>query len=718
MFYMFLGALLFLWVEGASDRAQKLHQYRLYFHEKELFLKRIEEIFSDEASRKSKQRRLFFEEAIDYFHQQIDVSFSNHSDWSLTTALYYSGTLFTTIGYGDVACNTPVGRLMTVIYAIVGIPLMLITLNDLGKFLYKTINNAVRLKSRISRIFDTQRKITLQQKDLDLPQLESSRTLISTGTGAEIWTERGDNNEAKKIQFQLSVEATEESANSVKGEELTTLSMDDVEPISPGPPPRMPVLVAIAITVSWIFLCAGLFKIWEHDWTYAESCYFMFISLSTIGLGDLAVRRRDLMVLCFVFVIIGLSMVSMCINVIQGSLEDLYIKILMKLILDYQSRLDQGDDRMGASMGMMQMWGSNKTAKYLMPLLSKNKRMTAMAKVQEEAEAQGIEIPPIFSDIDEESGMPKLFTNHVEEASVAQAVEEAFHRAEADQQMQIEETPETIFSDIDVQTELEIGDDKAQQTSIAMLTNTVVATYSSNESAEEAVQCEDPFLAHCTVQCEEPILRHSTVQCEEPTLANSAVETESVETGEKGCMTFTSQTVDDDVQTEVVVSEEEVQTDVYNAVESDVQTEIHEYATQYIQTTPFPEMVDEIMQTEPTEEQKAPSRISRAKKRIEKALGRTKGLERSESTVPTLSGSVDPKEEEEDEGEAGEVEDEPSSSESLDWDPVDGMHAEKQRPVRDLTKFFEVQSQRRGFRRHARSFRTRSRTSSLTPTKF
>lgn len=90
-------------------------------------------------------------------------------------------------------------------------------------------------------------------------------------------------------------------------------------------------------------------------------------------------------------------------------------------------------------------------------IFSKNKRMTAMAKVQEEAEAQGIEIPPIFSDIDEESGMPKLFTNRVEEASIAQAVEEAVHRAEADQQMQIEETPETIFSDIDVQTELEIG---------------------------------------------------------------------------------------------------------------------------------------------------------------------------------------------------------------------------------------------------------------------
>jgi hypothetical protein len=29
------------------------------------------------------------------------------------------------------------------------------------------------------------------------------------------------------------------------------------------PPPRMPVLVAIGITVGWIFVCAALFKIWE-----------------------------------------------------------------------------------------------------------------------------------------------------------------------------------------------------------------------------------------------------------------------------------------------------------------------------------------------------------------------------------------------------------------------------------------------------------------------
>jgi hypothetical protein len=39
---------------------------------------------------------------------------------------------------------------------------------------------------------------------------------------------------------------------------------------------RMPVWAALTVTIGWIFICAGMFTLWE-DWTYTESCYFMFI---------------------------------------------------------------------------------------------------------------------------------------------------------------------------------------------------------------------------------------------------------------------------------------------------------------------------------------------------------------------------------------------------------------------------------------------------------
>lgn len=84
-------------------------------------------------------------------------------------------------GYGDVACSTSIGRLMTVIYAIIGIPLMLITLRDLGNFLYKAMINAVRLMhftSNLCRIFgSTIYKTSIQRNSNDLVQLESGRSI-------------------------------------------------------------------------------------------------------------------------------------------------------------------------------------------------------------------------------------------------------------------------------------------------------------------------------------------------------------------------------------------------------------------------------------------------------------------------------------------------------------------------------------------------------------
>lgn len=61
--------------------------------------------------------------------------------------MYFAGTLFTTIGYGDIACVTAVGRIATVLYSLMGIPLMLITLNELGKFMYSNITGCVKVRN-------------------------------------------------------------------------------------------------------------------------------------------------------------------------------------------------------------------------------------------------------------------------------------------------------------------------------------------------------------------------------------------------------------------------------------------------------------------------------------------------------------------------------------------------------------------------------------------
>lgn len=82
-----------------------------------------------------------------------------------------------------------------------------------------------------------------------------------------------------------------------------------------------------------------------------------------------------------------------------------------------------------------------------------------LTKVQKDAEACGIEIPPIFSNIDEELGMPKLLFEEVNEATLTATLKEAIQQHLDDEKLSAPiqsptdlPLPKTVFYDMAVQT--------------------------------------------------------------------------------------------------------------------------------------------------------------------------------------------------------------------------------------------------------------------------
>ena len=90
----------------------------------------------------------------------------------------------------------------------------------------------------------------------------------------------------------------------------------------------VPISICLIIISGYLFAGASLFAIWEN-WDLVTGSYFCFITLSTIGFGDI-VPGTDMkewasqakLVLCSLWLAFGLSLLAMCFNLMQEEVKD------------------------------------------------------------------------------------------------------------------------------------------------------------------------------------------------------------------------------------------------------------------------------------------------------------------------------------------------------------------------------------------------------------
>ncbi|KAB7501831.1 Potassium channel subfamily K member 9 [Armadillidium nasatum] len=78
-------------------------------------------------------------------------------------------------------------------------------------------------------------------------------------------------------------------------------------------------LIVVGATGSlliYMSLGAQLFIIVEN-WSFFEAFYFCFITMTTIGLGDLVPERTEFMLVCTIYILIGLALTSTIIELIR-----------------------------------------------------------------------------------------------------------------------------------------------------------------------------------------------------------------------------------------------------------------------------------------------------------------------------------------------------------------------------------------------------------------
>lgn len=94
---------------------------------------------------------------------------------------------------------------------------------------------------------------------------------------------------------------------------------------------NLPISLALFILIAYILCGATVYSIFEEKWTFFQSCYFVFVSMSTIGFGDYVPEQPIRMMISIIYFIFGLSLTSMCINVIQEKMSDSFRRASAKI---------------------------------------------------------------------------------------------------------------------------------------------------------------------------------------------------------------------------------------------------------------------------------------------------------------------------------------------------------------------------------------------------
>lgn len=101
----------------------------------------------------------------------------------------------------------------------------------------------------------------------------------------EIATFRRPSMMVKESDLERTQTATPTSSHIGAGTGITAHST----PTTPMPPEmeiddefNLPISLALSILITYILCGAAVYSLWE-EWSFFESCYFVFVSMSTIG---------------------------------------------------------------------------------------------------------------------------------------------------------------------------------------------------------------------------------------------------------------------------------------------------------------------------------------------------------------------------------------------------------------------------------------------------
>uniref|UniRef100_A0A915PH83 Potassium channel domain-containing protein n=1 Tax=Setaria digitata TaxID=48799 RepID=A0A915PH83_9BILA len=227
--------------------------------------------------------------------------------WPFADSLLFAFALITTIGYGNITPKTFAGQVFCIFFAAFGVPLTLLLIADLGKFISQIIFTCNdRFNAEIKRFW--QRYSLRNRFKMLISKHKSNAYLNGNANGGLLYEENYllDSDQRNKDEKQ-----SEESKTNIS-------EMSDSDEQSN----RTMALLILFI----IYVIAGslLLSTYEPEMPFFTAIYFNFITLTSIGLGDIVPQRRTFMAITILYITVGLAFTTIAIEIAADTLRKLH----------------------------------------------------------------------------------------------------------------------------------------------------------------------------------------------------------------------------------------------------------------------------------------------------------------------------------------------------------------------------------------------------------
>ncbi|XP_070582314.1 TWiK family of potassium channels protein 18-like [Ptychodera flava] len=321
--YLTAGAFMFLYIEGNDERStiakandvskqlsEEITKQLMNTNRSEFMHVATDENFT--AILRDQMRQLAVQMSSSSHNSEVG---KGRTKWTYSSSLFFCMTVITTIGYGTIVPVTTAGRIVCMLYAIIGIPLLLLVLSIIGN----KLADPCRVVCLLLLCRNVKRRV---QAVIPMSDTNTSFGHVSSLVNSIHEVKKPHFSHFGELYFDKSTQTDESGEDNQRTRQNPGANGCDSNSSGEG---ATIIMVTILLL---LYLAAGsLMYSFKNGWSFVDSLYFVFVTLSTIGFGDIIPKHRDdgsmqfTAALAFLYTFVGLAIMSTAFSLAQNSIR-------------------------------------------------------------------------------------------------------------------------------------------------------------------------------------------------------------------------------------------------------------------------------------------------------------------------------------------------------------------------------------------------------------